>query len=144
VAELDVADDVVERLEQPLRLAVTLDLAWTLAGRSPGGRARRTATGRRGVPGLAVRRDRGDTDRAVLVGDVLGLADDRGPALRAWAMHLSTSGTSSAMSTTPSPCRRWWSASGLSGSTAPLTTNRIEPDLSTNDLWSRLPFSGPE
>ena len=29
-----------------------------------------------GVPGLAVRRDRGDADRAVLVGDVLGLAED--------------------------------------------------------------------
>ena len=30
-------------------------------------------------------------------------------------MHLSTSGTSSARSTTPSPCLRWWSRTGLSG-----------------------------
>ena len=66
------------------------------------------------------------------------------PAWRAWAMHLSTSGTSRAMSVTPSPCLRWCSTSGLSGSTAPLTTKRIEPERSTNDLWSRLPFSGPE
>ena len=40
--------------------------------------------------------------------------------------------------------RAWWSMQGLSGATAPLTTNLIEPDLSTYDLWSRLPFSGPE
>ncbi len=66
------------------------------------------------------------------------------PAVRAWAMHWSTSGTSSAMSTTPSPCWAWWATSGLSGETAPLSTNLIEPDFSTNDLWSRLPFSGPE
>ena len=46
--------------------------------------------------------------------------------------------------TTPSPCLRWWSTKGLSGSTAPLTTNRIDPLFSTNALWSRLPFSGPE
>jgi hypothetical protein len=32
------------------------------------------------------------------------------------------------MSVTPSPCLRWCSTSGLSGSTAPLTTKRIEPE----------------
>ena len=35
-------------------------------------------------------------------------------------------------------------SAGCRATTAPLTTNWIEPDLSTNDLWSRLPFSGPE
>ena len=59
-------------------------------------------------------------------------------------MHWSTSGTSSAMSTTPSPCAAWCATRELSGLTAPLMTNLIEPDFSTNDLWSRLPFSGPE
>ena len=44
-------------------------------------------------------------DGAVLVGDVVRLLDDPArPAARACAMHRSTSGTSSAMSTTPSPC----------------------------------------
>ena len=66
------------------------------------------------------------------------------PAERACRMHWSTSGTSSAMSTTPSPWAAWWATSGLSGDTAPLSTNLIDPDLSTKDLWSRLPFSGPE
>ena len=65
------------------------------------------------------------------------------PARRACSMQRSTSGTSSEMSTTPSPCFAWWAMSGLSGLTAPLSTNRIEPDLSTNALWSRVPFSGP-
>ena len=37
------------------------------------------------------------------------------PTERACSMHLSTSGTSSARSTTPSPCLRWWSRTGLSG-----------------------------
>ena len=47
------------------------------------------------------------------------------------------------MSTTPSPCLAWWAMSGLSGLTAPVITNRIEPDFSTKALWSRVPFSGP-
>jgi len=53
------------------------------------------------------------------------------PTDRAWSMHLSTSGTSRARSTTPSPCRRWWSRIGLSGVTPPVKTNRALPDRST-------------
>ena len=49
------------------------------------------------------------------------------PCARACAMQRSTSGTSSAMSTMPSPWRRWWSSSGLVGSTPPLSTNRTAP-----------------
>ena len=76
VAELDIADDVVQRLEQSLGLAVALD---------PGRRLRDVAgeVGAvvlrpvdQGVPGLAVRRDGCDPDGAVLVGEVLGLAHD--------------------------------------------------------------------
>ena len=44
----------------------------------------------------------------------------------------------------PSPCRRWWSAIGLSGFTAPLSTKRTAPLRSTYAWWSRLPVSGPE
>ena len=75
VAELDVADDVVEGLEQPLRLALA-----ALQRARPGDPAGQVgavvaAAVDQGVHGLAVRRDRGDAHRAVLVGDVLGLAD---------------------------------------------------------------------
>ncbi len=76
VAELDVADDVVERLEEPLRLALALDPG-ALRGdvaREVGPVVPRAVDER--VPGLAVRRDGGDPDGAVLVGDVLGLAYD--------------------------------------------------------------------
>ncbi len=50
------------------------------------------------------------------------------PARRACSMHRSTSGTSRARSITPSPWRRWWSAWTLSEATAPMITNRAEPD----------------
>ena len=75
-AELDVADDVVERLEEPLRLAVALDPG-ALRGRVAGqvGAVVARAVDQR-VPGLAVRRDGGHPDRAVLVGEVLRLAYD--------------------------------------------------------------------
>ncbi len=76
LADLDVADDVVQRLEQPLRLALALD-----PGRLGGDVAREIGAVvprpvDQGVPGLAVRRDGGDPDGAVLVGDVLRLAYD--------------------------------------------------------------------
>src|SRR3954453_3416733 len=43
-------------------------------------------------------------------------------------MHLSTSGTSSARSTTPSPCWRWWSAYRLGGGTRPGGVARADED----------------
>ncbi len=108
--------------------------------RSRAGTGRVAASGRPGCAGSRRRWRSRRPDGAVLVGDVRRpRAATVAPARRACAMQRSTSGTSSAMSTTPSPCRRWWSASGLSGSTAPLMTKRIEPERSTNDLWSRLP-----
>ena len=82
LAELDVADDVVERLEEPLGSAVALD---EVGG--PLDVARQVGPGvglavdgalHEGVPGLAVGRDRADAHRAVLVADRLGLLEDRG------------------------------------------------------------------
>ena len=76
VAELDVADDVVEGLEEPLRLTLALDPAGLrgLVARQVGPVVARAVD--EGVPGLAVGRDGRDPDGAVLVGQVLGLAYD--------------------------------------------------------------------
>ena len=87
------------------------------------------------MQGLAVRRDRGDAHRAVLVADVLGVADDAARR-RAWPGRC-TCRRRAPRARCRRPRRRasrWWSTSGLSGSTAPLMTKRIEPDFSTKRL----------
>ena len=110
-AELDVADAVVDRLEEPLRVA--------LAAASPSGPRRRSRAGRG-------RRSRLRSTSVCRVSPYVAIAAMRTvpcssdsscgspgswrPTERACSMHLSTSGTSSARSTTPSPCWRWWSS----------------------------------
>jgi hypothetical protein len=77
-AELDVAHDVVERLEEPLGSTLAL-LVRRAAGDVPGqvgaGVARPV---HQRVPGLAVGGDGAEADRAVLVGDVVGLLQHGG------------------------------------------------------------------
>ena len=76
-AELDVADDVVEGLEQPPRRAVRAHVrraADDVAGQVGPGVAGAVDEG---VPGFAVGGDGRDPHRAVLVGEVMRLVDDR-------------------------------------------------------------------
>ena len=144
-AQLDVAHHVVERLEQPPRRALRAGRARTGARRSRAGRGRCSGSGRRGCAGCR-RRWRwrpGGRCRARRSGRAVPRRPSR-PVPGRWAMHRSTSGTSRAMSTMPSPWRRWWSSSGLLGSTPPLSTNRTAPLHRTKAWWSRLPVSGPE
>ena len=78
VAELDVADDVVEGLEDPLRRVVGALHRGASARRSRAGTGPSYAAAvDQRVPGVAVRRDRGDPHRAVLVGHVVRLLEDR-------------------------------------------------------------------
>ena len=65
------------------------------------------------------------------------------PARTAWAYAVSTSGTLRAMSATPSLCLVTCSAPGAPACTAPLSTKRAEPLVSTYSAWSRKPSSGP-
>ena len=135
LAELDVADDVVEGLEEPLGLALALDARRRPRRRSRAGRGRRSGERSTSVcrvsPYVAIAAIRTVPCSSVMSS---GSRTTRGAGAAGLGDALSTSGTSSAMSTTPSPCLRWWSTSGLSGSTAPLMTNRIEPERSTKRL----------
>ena len=132
-AELDVADAVVDGLEEPLGVALAAASPCVRAGDVAGqvgavvarcGRpacagSRRTSRWRRSARCRARRSRR---------------AARRGrwrPTERACSMHRSTSGTSRARSTTPSPCWRWCSSTGLSGVTPPVKTKRALPERST-------------
>ena len=112
LAELDVADDVVERPGRAASAAPRGLTRWSAWRRSRAGRGRRTATRSTSVcrvsPYVAMAAIR--TVPCSSVTRRAARATTVAPAERAWAMHWSTSGTSRAMSTTPSPCRRWWSS----------------------------------
>ncbi len=74
LAEFDIADDVVEGLEDSLGRAVTLAVrrrSFDVSGKVRAGVA---GTVDEGVPSLAVRRDAGQANGAVLVGDVVRFA----------------------------------------------------------------------
>ena len=131
-AELDVADDVVERLEQPARRALRPHDRRVGGRRSRAGTGRRSGSGRPGCGGCR-RRSAMAAIRTVPCSSDSSCGSSRtvAPCARACAMHRSTSGTSRAMSTMPSPCARWWSTTGLVGSTAPFSTKRAAPERST-------------
>ncbi len=143
--EFDVADAVVDGLEG----AVGGRFDDRGSGGEPG-EVRAVVAGAfdERVPGLAVRGDRGEDDRAVLVLELVGLGERRAPCSTAYANAARASGTSMARSTTPSPCaatcsaRKWPQV--VVGLMTEVRTKRAEPFSRTYDAVSRLPFSGPE
>ena len=131
-AELDVADAVVDGLEEPLRVALAprhLGGGGDVAGEEGAVVARAVDEG---VARLAVRRDGGDPDRAVLVGHVVRA---RRGSWRPWRGRGRCTGRRRAPRWR---CRRrrrrgarWWSSSGLVGVTPPVKTKRALPERRT-------------
>jgi hypothetical protein len=118
LAELDVAHDVIEGLEEPLGRALALDEA-TRAGDIPGDVRAGIPNPvdhelDEGVPGLAVGRDRRQPDGAELVLDVVRLLEDRrarhaGPARCTVDVRDLEADVDNTVAV-----RAWWAMSGLS------------------------------
>ena len=127
-AELDVADHVVDRLEDPLGGAGGPGRAWRSGHVSRQVGPVVAGPVDEGVPQVAVGRDRGDPHGAMLVGQVVRLFEHRragGARVRDALVDIGhLAGRCRRPVPVPAGAR---STSGLSGRTAPLSTNRTAP-----------------
>ena len=138
LAQLDVADDVVDREQAD---AGGAGVARRVAGHE---RALVFASGRRTC---AASRRRSRSWRS---GSCRARRSPPTARARPWrrassprGRRASTSGTDSAITFTPSPWAAWWRPISWSGTSAPVRTIRMRPCSSTCDVRSRTPVSRP-